>query len=65
MREGITCPRGHRRIMLVEYGYGSPNRHDGFSEVQCRTCRRRYGRWTGRALKRGEQELRYGAAWER
>ena len=56
----MKCPLGHKKIIGVEYGYGDPYRYDGISEIRCLTCRRRYGRWTGKILKKGEQEPPYG-----
>lgn len=56
----MECPKGHKRIILIEYAYGSPNRYDGVSEIQCLTCKKRYGRWSKKVLKKGESELRFG-----
>jgi hypothetical protein len=56
----MTCPKGHKRILLIEYDYGDPYRYDGISEIQCNTCRKRYGRWTEKVLRGKEQEPPYG-----
>lgn len=56
----MTCPKGHKRIIMVEYWYDNPYRYDGISEIECRTCKKRYGRWTGKVLKKGEYEPPYG-----
>lgn len=49
-----------RRVIAVEYSYDSPNRYDGVSEWRCPDCGRREGRWSGRVLEDGEEELRFG-----
>jgi hypothetical protein len=56
----MTCPKGHKKIICVEYNYGDPFRYDGVSEIMCKTCKKRYGRWTEKVLKKGEQEPPYG-----
>lgn len=56
----MTCPKNHKRITMMEYDYGDPYRYDGISEIHCRTCKKRYGRWSGKVLKRGEKEPPYG-----
>jgi hypothetical protein len=56
----MTCPKGHKRIIGVEYNYADPYRYDGVSEIECRTCKKRYGRWTGNVLKGKAQEPPYG-----
>lgn len=56
----MTCPKGHKRIILVEYSWDSPDHYDGISEIHCRTCKKRYGRWSGKVLKKGETEPRFG-----
>ena len=43
----------------VEYSM-TPEDYDGVSEWCCDTCGKRYGRWTGKELKDGELERRYG-----
>ena len=44
-----------------EYGEG-PYRYDGVSEWVCmsKACGARYGRWSGKELKKGESEPPYG-----
>ena len=56
----MKCPKGHKRIIAIEYGYGDSYRYDGISEIKCFTCKKRYGRWTGKVLKRNEKEPPYG-----
>lgn len=51
---------GSRNIILIEYDYLSPNHYDGISEIQCNDCGVRIGRWSGKILKEGEEEQRYG-----
>lgn len=36
--------------------------YDGVSEWECPDCKTRWGRWTGKVLKEGELEPRYGNA---
>lgn len=47
-------------IELIEYAWDHPEHYDGVSEVVCRDCGVRIGRWSGRVLKDGEFEKRYG-----
>jgi hypothetical protein len=49
-----------RRVIGVEYAYGSPERYDGVSEWRCPDCGYREGRWTGKPLADGETEPRFG-----
>ena len=44
----------------VEYAYDSPNHYDGISEWLCLDCNIRIGRWSGKELGEGEEELKYG-----
>ena len=30
----MTCPKGHKRILLIEYARDHPERYDGVSEVK-------------------------------
>lgn len=70
-----VCPKcGNTYIVGVEYAYGSPERYDGISEYYCplpegaaalggdeyKGCGYREGRWSGKELKPGEVEKRYG-----
>ena len=43
---------------MVEYAPGSPERYNGVSEIDCKDCGARFGRWSGRELKEGEIEKR-------
>jgi hypothetical protein len=54
-----TCER-ETTVSGAEYAYGDPNRYDGISEWVCLVCGRREGRWTGKELKDGEAEPRFG-----
>lgn len=45
---------------MVEYNYSSPERYDGISEIDCKDCGVRIGRWSGKELAKGEIEKRYG-----
>jgi hypothetical protein len=49
----------HKNIICVEYR-GTPEDYDGVSEVRCKDCNMRWGRWSGKELKDGELEKRYG-----
>lgn len=42
--------------MGVEYTHDNPERYDGVSEVECRDCGARFGRWSGKELAEGEAE---------
>ncbi len=46
--------------MLVEYAGTHPDHFDGVSEIDCRDCGARFGRWSGRELALGESEKRGG-----
>jgi hypothetical protein len=48
------------RVIGIEYSYESPDRYDGISEYQCADCGARFGRWSGKHLKDGESEPRFG-----
>jgi len=55
------CPHcGHSIYIGVEYAYDHPDHYDGLSELVCAQCGTRYGRWSGRKLKDGESEKRWG-----
>lgn len=49
-----------RRVIGVEYWYGSPERYDGISEYRCPDCKTRWGRWTGQVIPPGYCESRWG-----
>jgi hypothetical protein len=56
-----TCKKcGSGNIVLVEYAYPSPERYDGVSEIECKDCAARIGRWSGKELAAGELEKRNG-----
>lgn len=50
-----------KNIIMVEYDYTSPNHYDGVSEIDCKDCGARFGRWSGKELAEGESEKPYGA----
>jgi len=54
------CGCGCEDFIGIEYSYNHKEHYDGISEWKCRKCHTRYGRWTGRILKDGESEKRYG-----
>lgn len=56
----MDCPACKTAMVGVEYGYGSPERYDGVSEWACFKCGKRIGRWSGKELKPGKIEPRYG-----
>lgn len=58
----MNCPKGHKRIIMIEYDLFHPEHYDGISEIKCFTCKKRYGRWTGKVLKKDECENKYGKA---
>ena len=45
---------------MVEYDGMHPDHYDGVSEYRCLNCGTRWGRWSGKILKKGETEKRYG-----
>lgn len=56
-----TCKKcGSENIMMVEYTHDHPEHYDGVSEIECRDCGARFGRWSGKELADGEAEPRYG-----
>jgi len=54
------CGCGSKDFIAIEYGYSHPEHYDGISEWRCQKCGTRYGRWTGKILKDGESEKRFG-----
>lgn len=57
----MNCPINKKhKIIMIEYDYGDPYRYDGISEIKCLDCGKRYGRWTLKELKDGEQEPPFG-----
>ena len=56
---------GSKNIVMVEYGMldvPEPGKYyyDGISEIDCKDCGARFGRWSNRLLKEGEIEPRFG-----
>lgn len=43
-------------VLLVEYSHDHPNHYDGVSEIECKDCGARFGRWSGRELAAEEAE---------
>ncbi len=48
-----------KNLVHVEYWGTHPKAYDGISEVECKDCGYRIGRWCGQELKKGESENRY------
>lgn len=56
----MVCPNNsEHKIVLIEYGYGSPQRYDGVSEIKCLDCNQRFGRWCKQILEEDELEPRF------
>ncbi len=55
-----ACPKGHKRIILIEYDLTHPAHYDGISEIKCFTCKKRYGKWSGKVLRGKQYEKPYG-----
>ncbi len=52
-----TCKKcGSQNVIGVEYPHDHPEHYDGVSEVECRDCGARFGRFSGRELAEGEAE---------
>ncbi len=51
---------GSENIIMVEYEPTHPDYYDGISEIDCRDCGARIGRWSGKELAEGEFEKKYG-----
>lgn len=51
---------GSENIIRVEYDGMHPEHYDGISEIDCRDCGARFGRWSGKELGEGEVEKRGG-----
>lgn len=47
---------GSENILMVEYSHDSPEYYDGISEIDCKSCDARFGRWSGKELGEGEFE---------
>lgn len=56
----LTDKDGYSRVIYRQYPAGHPECATGTSEYQCPDCYYREGRWSGRELKDGEFEPRYG-----
>lgn len=55
------CPAcGSNNTLLIQYPFEHPAHYDGVSEIDCRDCGARYGRWSGKILNDGEFEKPYG-----
>lgn len=55
-----VCPDCEsKHIILVEYDYSSPKHYDGISEIECKNCGKRFGRWCKEELFMGETENLY------
>lgn len=55
------CPKCQgENIIMMEYGWPSKEMYDGISEYDCQDCGYRQGRWSGKELKKGYIEKRYG-----
>lgn len=55
----MNCPDCKAQMVAVQYCM-TPEDYDGISEYACDPCGVRIGRWTGKRLKDGELEPRYG-----
>lgn len=53
-------PKYYSKVIGLEYNLGHPEHYDGISEWLCPLCGYREGRWSGKELKEGEDELRFG-----
>ena len=49
---------GSENIVMVEYVWDHPEHYDGVSEIDCKECGARFGRWSGKKLSEGESEKR-------
>ena len=52
---------GSENIIMIEYSWDNPEYYDGISEIKCNDCGKRFGRWSGKELKEGEVEKRFGS----
>lgn len=56
------CPKCQsENIVMVEYAYDHPEHYDGISEINCLSCKTRFGRWSGKELGPDESEKRPGS----
>ena len=51
---------GSENVIMVEYNGMHPDHFDGVSEINCKDCGVRIGRWSGKELAEGESEKRLG-----
>jgi len=57
----MKCPKcGSKDLIGEEYSRMTKEHYDGISEYHCTVCGARIGRWSGKILKAGELEPRYG-----
>lgn len=47
---------GSTNIALFKYDARNPEHYDGWSEIYCLDCGKRFGRWSGKELKEDELE---------
>lgn len=72
MKEEIKCSKcNNDREYILETNQGvmidysrllNGNSYDGWAEIECPKCEKRWGRWSHKLLKKGEEEdtkLRY------
>ena len=50
---------GSQNIIMVEYDMMRPEHYDGISEIDCKDCGTRIGRWSGKELGLDEMESRH------
>lgn len=60
MEPEICMKCGSPNIVFVEYEHSHPDHYDGVSEIVCKDCGIRIGRWSEKELAEGETEKRYG-----
>ena len=56
----MTCDCDEKHAMGIEYDMLHPEYYDGVSEWYCQKCGKRWGRWSGKELAKGESEPRFG-----
>jgi hypothetical protein len=60
------CPKCSKKNWCgIEYTCDCPEYYDGVSEWQCMECKTRWGRWSGKELKDGECEPKFGGTSKR
>ena len=60
--KGNTCRECNTdNVLMIEYGYMSKEHYDGISEIRCKDCGLRWGRWTDEIIPEGYEESRFGA----